>query len=177
MRRTTARMPKKLIIITLVCFIILACSPATELPGLLSQNQSMPQPASIYTEARVTRIVDGDTIHVDIGGEVYKVRYIGINAPEMNHPEHGLEPFAPEATARNRDLVDGKAVRLEKDVSETDRYGRLLRYVWLDGVMVNEVLVREGLARSVSYPPDIKHQPLLREAELEARASRRGLWE
>lgn len=170
-------MPKKLILITLVCLIIAACSPAAELPGLLSQNQPVPQPASIYTEAWVTRIVDGDTIHVDIGGEVYKVRYIGINAPEMDHPDRGVEPFARDSTARNRELVGGKTVRLEKDVSETDRYGRLLRYVWLDGVMVNEVLVREGPARSVSYPPDVKYQPRLEQAGREAKANRRGLWE
>lgn len=138
-----------------------------------------PQPApteSIYTEAQVIQVIDGDTIEVDIGGQAFKVRYIGIDCPETNHPEKGLEPFGPEADAKNAELVEGKAIRLEKDVSETDRYGRLLRYVWVGDTMINEILVQEGYARSSAYPPDVKHQEVLNQREIEARDGSRGLW-
>jgi micrococcal nuclease len=77
----------------------------------------------------VTRVVDGDTIKVEIDGVQYDVRYIGIDTPETVHPSQPVGCFGPEASARNKELVDGKRVGLEKDVSEMDRYGRLLRYV------------------------------------------------
>jgi micrococcal nuclease len=79
-----------------------------------------------FVEAQVVNIVDGDTIDVLIGGTSYRVRYILIDTPEVSG---GVEPFGPEATEANRALVEGQRVVLEKDVSETDRYGRLLRYV------------------------------------------------
>lgn len=119
-------------------------------------------------ELFVVRVIDGDTIEV-IGGD--RVRYIGIDAPEMDD-----ECFAEEATERNRELVDGKHVRLERDVSNRDDFGRLLRYVHVDNVFVNETLVREGYARAVSYPPDTAYQDVLEDAEQEAREHERGLW-
>jgi micrococcal nuclease len=119
---------------------------------------------------RVTRVIDGDTIVIS-GGE--RVRYIGIDTPELGEEP---EPLAEEATTANREMVDGKTVRLERDVSETDRFGRLLRYVWIDGTMVNAELVRMGLAEAKEYPPDTRYQPLLEAAELEARLAGRGMW-
>jgi micrococcal nuclease len=126
-------------------------------------------PATSPVTARVARVIDGDTI-VLAGGE--HVRYIGIDAPETD-PQ---EPLAGEATTVNRDLVEGKIVRLEVDTSETDRYGRLLRYVWVDDVMVNLELVRRGLAEAKAYPPDTRYQALLEAAETEARQAGRGMW-
>lgn len=122
------------------------------------------------TEARVTRVIDGDTIVLQ--GEL-TVRYIGIDAPEV-HPR--VEDYGLEATAKNRELVEGKRVRLEKDISERDRYGRLLRYVYVDGLFVNAELVRLGYVEAVAYPPDLKYQELLSQLEEEARAAGRGLW-
>jgi len=126
--------------------------------------------------ARVTRIVDGDTIKVDIDGREFTVRYIGINTPETKAPNRPVEPFGPEAAAANERLVAGEVVFLEKDVSETDNFGRLLRYVWLDGIMVNEELVREGYARVSTFPPDVKYAERLVQAEQEARKAAKGLW-
>ena len=120
--------------------------------------------------ARVTRVIDGDTITI-AGG--YKVRYIGIDTPEI-YPR--IEAFGIEAWQANRELVEGKEVRLERDVTETDRYGRLLRYVYVDDIFVNAELVRLGLARSKAYPPDTKYQDLLEEMEAEAREAGRGMW-
>jgi len=112
---------------------------------------------------RVTEVVDGDTIIIEGG---YHVRYIGIDTPEV-HPQ--VEAFGLEAWQANRELVEGKAVRLERDVSETDKYGRLLRYVWVDGTMVNAELVRRGLAEAKAYPPDTKYRSYLEQVEAEAR--------
>lgn len=121
----------------------------------------------------VTRVVDGDTIEIE-GGQ--KVRYIGIDTPESVHPSKPVECFAIEASNKNKKLVLGKRVRLEKDVSETDKYGRLLRYVWVGDVFVNDFLVRQGYAYSYSYPPDVKYQDQFKQAEGEARGTGRGLW-
>ncbi len=101
------------------------------------------------------------------------MRYIGINTPEI-YPQ--LEAFGIEAWQANRRLVEDKEVRLERDISETDKYGRLLRYVYVDGVFVNAELVKKGLARAKAYPPDTKYQDYLEKMEAEARESGRGIW-
>ena len=119
---------------------------------------------------RVIQVVDGDTVVIE-GGQ--RVRYIGIDTPELGPP---AEPFAIEARQANRVLVEGKEVRLEKDASETDRYGRLLRYVYVDGTFVNAELVRQGLAHARDYPPDTRRQDTLNEMEDEARQAGRGIW-
>ncbi len=120
--------------------------------------------------ARVTRVIDGDTITIEGG---YRVRYIGIDTPEM-HPEPVA--YGMEAWQANRELVEGKIVHLERDVSGTDKYGRLLRYVYVGDVFVNAELVRQGLAEAKAYPPDTKYQDYLEERETEARQARRGIW-
>jgi len=123
----------------------------------------------------MTGVVDGDTLDARWGERVVRVRLIGIDAPEVTTT---VECFGREATARARALVPpGTVVGLEKDVSETDRYGRLLRYVWLaDGRMLNEVLVREGYAQAVTYPPDVRYQDRLLLAQRQAREAGAGLW-
>jgi len=127
-------------------------------------------------QAQVTRVVDGDTIEVQIAGATYRVRYIGIDTPETVDPRRPVGCFGREASERNRQLVEGKTVGLEKDVSETDKYDRLLRYVWLDGEMVNAILVREGYAMASTYPPDVKYQELFLGLQGEARDAGLGLW-
>jgi micrococcal nuclease len=135
-----------------------------------------PSATAGHTLADVVRVIDGDTIAVLIDGLEYRVRYIGINTPETVDPRKPVECYGREASQRNRQLVEGRTVELEKDVSETDQYGRLLRYVWVDGTMANAVLVGEGYAMVVSYPPDVKHQELFLELQRQARAEGRGLW-
>lgn len=124
--------------------------------------------------AAVDRVVDGDTIALASGETV---RYIGIDTPETVKPNAPIECFGKEASEKNRALVSGKKIRMQKDISDTDRYGRLLRYVYLeDGTLVNEVLVREGYAFASSFPPDIAMQEVFREAERSAKQNKRGLW-
>jgi micrococcal nuclease len=135
----------------------------------------------------VTKVIDGDTVRLE-NGEV--VRYIGIDTPEISK---GKECFAEEAKKKNEELVLGKEVRLEKDVSERDKYNRLLRFLYVDppsqdattvgstksasqAIFVNESLVREGFATVYTYPPDVKFSELFRAAEREARENNRGLW-
>ena len=120
--------------------------------------------------AKVVKVIDGDTITIEGG---YKVRYIGIDTPEI-HPR--LEAYGMEAWQANRQLVEGKRVRLEQDVSKTDKYGRLLRYVYIDDTFVNAELVKEGLATAKAYPPDTKYQDYLEQMEMEARLAGRGMW-
>jgi micrococcal nuclease len=121
----------------------------------------------------VTRVVDGDTIEIE-GGQ--RVRYIGVDTPESKHPQKPVECFAKEATQRNKELVEGQQVRLEKDVNNTDRYGRLLRYLYVDDIMINEQLVAEGFAQASAYPPDVKYQETFDRAQQIAQQEGRGLW-
>jgi micrococcal nuclease len=125
--------------------------------------------------ATVVSVTDGDTIRVSIDGRDERVRYIGIDAPEA-----GGQWMASEATRANANLVAGKVVVLERDVSKRDQYGRLLRYVWLetdDGwLLINRELVRRGFAEAVSYPPDVRYDAILLRAQGNAAEAARGVW-
>jgi endonuclease YncB( thermonuclease family) len=125
-------------------------------------------PSSVH--AVVTNVIDGDTIEIE-GGQ--KVRYIGIDSSET-YPE--AECYSKEAKKKNEDLVLGKTVRLEKDVSETDKYGRLLRYVYVDNEFVNDELVKDGFAVAELVPPDEKYNQKFVESEEYARERGLGLW-
>ncbi len=115
----------------------------------------------------VIRVIDGDTIELSNGE---RVRYIGIDTPEVG------EPYADSATIKNFEIVFGKEVRLEKDISDKDQYGRLLRYVYVDDLMVNAELVRLGYAKVKSYPPDTKYNYYFSELLKYARLSELGIW-
>jgi micrococcal nuclease len=125
-------------------------------------------------------VIDGDTIVVAYGGQEYHVRYIGMDTPETKDPNEAVQWMGPKATAANAALVEGQTVFLEKDVSETDSFDRLLRYVWLsDGAawtLVNLELVRQGVAFAKSYPPDVKYDSLYSATQGEARTAALGLW-
>jgi micrococcal nuclease len=129
-----------------------------------------------WPDATVVAVVDGDTVRVRLNGHVERVRYIGVDTPEVRHPTRGEEPGGREAAAANRRLVAGQRVRLELDVQERDRHGRLLAYVWVGDLMVNAELVRGGWGQVFTVPPNVRHQALLRALEREAREARRGLW-
>lgn len=131
---------------------------------------------SSYEQAFCTRVVDGDTIEVEINGGKYKVRYIGIDTPETVDPRRPVGYFGKEASVKNKELVLNKKVQLEKDISNTDKYGRLLRYVYVDDIMVNQELVRLGYATAATYPPDVKYVYKFVQAEQEAKINKRGLW-
>lgn len=119
----------------------------------------------------IIEVIDGDTADVDINGEVYRVRYIGVDTPERG------DFYYAEAAAANEALVLNQEVILVQDVSETDQFGRLLRYVYLmDGTFVNAELVSQGYARQATFPPDVANADYFNELEQEAREAGRGLW-
>ncbi len=148
----------------------------TEVAEVSATPQVIGETSENTEEFLVTRVIDGDTIELE---NKQKVRYIGIDSPET-----GGDCFALEATLKNIELVKGKRVRLIKDKSETDRYGRLLRYVYVDdpstssgqATFVNDFLVRGGYAIAKAYKPDVSMQSQLSEAEKEARENNKGLW-
>lgn len=184
---------KKALLFTLILFILVSVFLSkSKTQNLQEISQSQPKIQGVETSQKtpeisqdsqnqvlVSRVIDGDTIEISSG---LKVRYIGIDTPETVHPQKPLQCFGKEASQKNKELVEGKLVSLEKDVSETDKYGRLLRYVYLvtgdsqEPIFVNDYLVRQGYAHSTSYPPDIKYQTQFGQSEADARENNRGLW-
>lgn len=126
--------------------------------------------------ASVIRAVDGDTIEARIGGRTEDVRYIGVDTPETVKPGTPVQCFGPRASSFNHGLVEGRRVRLVFGVERRDVYGRLLAYVYLGRRFVNAMLVRRGLARSLTIPPNDRFAPLFRRLELRAARAGRGLW-
>ncbi|MCS7285562.1 MAG: thermonuclease family protein [Anaerolineae bacterium] len=143
-------------------------TPTPSFPPLPPEGFCVPKTAA--QEALAVAVLDGDTIDVSLEGKIYRVRYIGIDAPEAD------EPLFREATQANASMVLNKKLILVRDVSETDRHGRLLRYVFADGVFVNYALVKNGYAKALTYPPDVSCANLFLEAEREAREANLGLW-
>jgi micrococcal nuclease len=125
--------------------------------------------SSPSTYSKVTRVIDGDTIVIDTGQHI---RYIGMNTPEVESDEC----FASEATEINKSLVLGKVVRLEKDLSEMDKYGRLLRFVYIGDTFVDDYLVKNGYAKVMPVPPDVKYKDRFEQSEEYARQNGLGLW-
>ena len=147
---------------------LLPVSSATSPRGIASA------PSISMTQATVESVVDGDTIDVKLtDGQVLRLRYLGVSAPD----DHASTCFGRAATVYNRMLAQGQQVLLERDVSETDKYGRLLRYVYLlDGRMVNEELVRAGYAQVTTFPPDVRYAQRFLVVQRDARNRIAGLW-
>jgi micrococcal nuclease len=147
--------------------------------GTCSRGDSSPAAPSEPGAAVVSRIVDGDTVRIRIGGRTETVRLIGIDTPESVKPGTPVQCFAKEAAARLGELVPpGTVVRVERDVEARDRYGRLLAYVFRrgDGLFVNLALARDGFAQVATYPPNVAHTGDFVVAVAEARHAGRGLW-
>lgn len=158
---------------------IILPTPATTVP-----LSSPTAPISIslnFEEAKVAKVIDGDTIEVIVNDQVFKVRYIGVDTPETVDPRKKVECFGKEASKENKELVEGRIISLEKDVSEVDSFGRLLRYVYLkidndQTLFINDYLIRAGFGKAITFPPDIKYSSRFLEAEKEARDKYLGLW-
>lgn len=164
--------------IFLAGIFLTACSPTGAVPNpahpaVLPQDYSCVRPEREAETARVISVTDGDTIVVEMDGQEYRVRYIGINAAEINSDEH---VFAERAAQYNLDLVDGQRVALYRDTSETDRFDRLLRYVFVGDVFVNYALVEKGAARQRDYPPDSACKELFNQAQQSAQEAQLGIW-
>ena len=139
---------------------------------VLAQRTQLPH------EAVVARVIDGDTIELASG---QRVRYIGVDTPETHRRDGGRwvtvhEAYGKEAEAFNRELVEGKHVRLEYDVQPRDKYNRLLAYIYVGDTFVNAELLRQGYAHQLTIPPDVKYAEQFRALVREAREAQRGLW-
>lgn len=178
-----------LLIVASACRSAASSSGSTARPPLTTQSSTDDSSAAVSPDnplrpltapptsdptgvrAQVTYVYDGDTIEVELDGRVHRLRYIGVDSPERG------EPFYREALDFNRNLVEGRAVLLVQDVSEVDQYGRLLRYVYLeDGTFVNGEMMINGLARLVTFPPDVAQTDYLRELQQEAQNAATGMW-
>ncbi len=122
-------------------------------------------------EALVSRVIDGDEIEIYVAGKTFTVRYLGVTSPADD------EPFWAEATVANGRLVEGKKVRLEKDVSDVDQDGRILRYVYVGEEFVNANMINLGYAKASISPPDMRFQDMFERLQREAIAARKGMWE
>jgi len=169
-------MQQRIFIILILILAISGCSRSDRSATTFADYPPLPDD---LTRAQVVRVVDGDTIIVRIDRREERVRLIGINAPESVDPRRTVECFGKEAAANARALLDNKTVLLEDDPSQDsrDRFGRLLRYVWLeDGRMVNLEQIWQGYAYEYTYNVPYRYQAIFRAAEADARAAKRGLW-
>jgi len=178
----TVKNPFWFIVGIIIVFIIQYISPSVQ-KDLSRLVQISPTSSIVKEQTRTTviRIVDGDTIEL---ADKTILRYIGIDTPELHHPTKSIQCFGNEAMLKNKELVEGKDIIMEQDVSNTDRYKRLLRYVWLaqdatssaKGLFVNDYLIREGYAYAATFPPDVMYQDVFKESQQYARENKIGLW-
>lgn len=145
-------------------------------PTIKSAANSAPIQNGLH---KVVKVIDGDTIAVEIDGKTETIRLIGINTPETVDPRKPVECFGVEASDKAKEILTGKSVRLEADsvVGERGKYGRLLRYIFLeDGTSFNKMMIDEGYAYEYTYNSSYKYQDEFKQAEKEAREAKRGLW-
>jgi micrococcal nuclease len=164
-------------IVVVIAALLVGARAAPDL-GLGGGSSSAGGGRDASGEARVVRVVDGDTILVARDGGTDRVRYIGIDTPETVKPGTPVQCFGHRASAENDRLVSGRAVRLVVGEEPRDRYGRLLAYVYraADGRFVNEELVRDGYARTLTIPPNDRYAGRFAALQDAAREAGRGLW-
>ena len=138
--------------------------------GLINQNLN-------DGKYRVVRVVDGDTLIIEMEDKEERVRLIGVDTPESVHPDASKNVETGKiASDFTKSRLEGEYIELEFDVQERDRYGRILAYVWHDGEMYNKVLLREGYAQVATFPPNVKYVDLFTETQLTARNNKVGFW-
>ena len=147
-----------------------------EIDSILGNSPGRAYRSKKLKEAKVVKVINGDTIEVEIDGVKITVGYIGVEAPKFKHRIQGTKPFGEEAYERNRELVEGKTVYLEKDLMQIDNEGRLLRYVYNDETMINALLIREGLVKASRRLIPVKYAEVIYEIELKAISDRKGGW-
>ncbi|WP_240416509.1 thermonuclease family protein [Paenibacillus periandrae] len=149
-----------------------AVSPA----ATASTIATVPVDDKKFINAKVTRVVDGDTLEVTINGKKETVRMILVDTPETKKPNTPVQAFGSEASTFTKETLEGKDIKLERDVSERDQYKRLLYYVYIGDKMFNETLLEKGLARVAVFPPDVKYVDRFRENQKKAQEAKLGIW-
>lgn len=152
-------------------------SPTESHPAPTATSAAENEAESRFVEAEVVKVVDSDTIKVKFDGSEETVRMLLIDGPETVHPDKPEQPFGREASNFAKEMLTDKMVRLELDVSDRDKYGRLLAYVWVGEHMYNELILERGLARvAYVYPPNVKYVDRFREIQAEAQGKGLGIW-
>ncbi len=162
-----------LIFIFIAFFLSINKSNYQPLTTLYQPITISPTPNLFREKAKVAFVVDGDTIELT---DKRRVRYLGVNTPEMNFGKGNPQCFSADASKVNKEMLAGQEIEMEKDVSDKDKYSRLLRYVYIDGLLVNDFLLRQGYARLELIPPDTRYALQFKEALNEAKENIRGLW-
>lgn len=144
-------------------------------PEVVAKQQSKPKPDP-YQTGTVTKVIDGDTIEVNLNGKIEKVRMILIDTPETVHPNQPVQPYGKEASEFTKKLLLNKEVKLEKDKEDRDKYNRLLRYIYVDNQSIQEQLLEKGLARVAVYPPNTKHEQKYQKIQDQAKSKKIGIW-
>ena len=163
-------------VVALAVVLMATCCAETLSPAPSPTPVNTPTTDSRFTIARVVNVIDGATIDVESDGQVFRVRYLGIEIPNEVSSGENVSSLSQRALQFNRHLVEDETVELEKGTVDTDASGRLLRYVYVNGEMVNETLLINGYATVASFPPDFQHQTHFAVLEESARKNQRGLW-
>jgi len=188
-KKKSFRTVKTILGIIIAIILFLWVNPYGIRDKIVNSFASADETLAGFETCSLVRVVDGDTLIVNLNNEEARVRLIGINTPESVAPEsYGIENTEEGSIASEYTkslLVEGQTLYLQKDTSDTDKYGRLLRYVWLDipnnsdeatNLMLNAILVRDGYAEAKSYPPDTGFENLFTNLYFEAVKEGRGLW-
>jgi len=176
MAKKSKKMSPGNLIKSLLLLVVVAIA-AVYFPELFSEVDETPSRKGLVP-VELVKTIDGDTIKIMYEGKEQNVRYLLIDTPETNHPRLGKQPFGEKAKERNRELMNSGKLEIEFDIGgKTDKYARLLAYIYIDGVSVQETLLEEGLARvAYVYPPNTRHLDAYKKAEEKAKKAGIGIW-
>lgn len=160
-------------ILKLFLLFVLIFSSFSFTTALASETIKAPKNA---VKTKVTEVIDGDTIKLKYDNKEETVRLILIDTPETKDAKKCVQLFGPEATEFTKKQLLGKEVKVELDLEERDKYGRLLAYVYLNEVMFNQILIEKGLARVTVYKPNVLHEKILKETEAASKKKKVGIW-
>lgn len=172
-----AEKAKKNNIIKSIAIVIVVAIAAIYFPELFAEEEEMPSRSGLIP-VELVKTIDGDTIKIKYEGKEQNVRYLLIDTPETNHAQLGKQPFGQQAKERNTELMNSGKLEIEFDIGErVDKYGRLLAYIYIDGVSIQEKLLEEGLARvGYVYPPNTRHLDAFEKAQEKAKKAGIGIW-
>lgn len=172
-----AKKSKKNNIIKSAALVVVIAIAAIYFPELFAEEEETPSRSGLIP-VELVKTIDGDTIKIKYEGKEQNVRYLLIDTPETNHAQLGKQPFGQQAKDRNTELMNSGKLEIEFDIGErVDKYGRLLAYIYIDGVSIQEKLLEEGLARvGYVYPPNTRHLDAFEKAQKKAKKEGIGIW-
>lgn len=172
-----AEKAKKNNVIKSVALVIVIAIAAIYFPELFTEEEETPSRSGLIP-VELVKTIDGDTIKIKYEGKEQNVRYLLVDTPETNHAQLGKQPFGQQAKDRNTELMNSGKLEIEFDIGEqVDKYGRLLAYIYIDGVSIQEKLLEEGLARvGYVYPPNTRHLDAFEKAQEKAKKAGIGIW-